>query len=63
MKRFLLLLLLITPVWAALPPLSPDTQRARADVIVVGQIEKVENNLDSNGRGISSPTIHHLVRH
>ena len=51
MKRFLLLLLLITPVWAALPPLSPDTQRARADVIVVGQIEKVETREVDLGEG------------
>lgn len=45
MKRLLLLLLLIVPVWAAIAPLSPEDLQATADVIVVGQVEKIERRV------------------
>ena len=42
MRYFLLLLLLMLPVWAAVPPLSSEERTEDADLIVVGLVEKIE---------------------
>lgn len=41
MKRLLLSLLLIVPVWAAIPPMSPEDLQSTADVVLVATVEKV----------------------
>ena len=41
MKRFLLSLLLVLPVWAALPPQSPEDLKAEADLVVTATVTDV----------------------
>lgn len=43
MKRLLLLLVMILPAWAAIPPMSPEDLQSTADVVVLATVENVSH--------------------